>query len=84
MANREELPLSQYRQVSELRRQYQCEYKMELSLKYGEEPSVWSKQGERLHNLAENDAEISSEDHSFLFLSLLIITILAGAFWILL
>ncbi|MFW9849860.1 MAG: hypothetical protein ACFFF4_12010 [Candidatus Thorarchaeota archaeon] len=82
MANEEKFPLKRYRQVTELRTQFQCEYRLLLRYKYGSQSSKWIHRGSELHTIAANRPVSRDVSFSYLKVMLVILTLLAGIFWI--
>ncbi len=82
MANEEKFPLTRYRQVTELRTQFQCEHRLLLRYKYGSQSSKWSHRGSELHSVAANRQVTRDVPFSYLKVILVILTLLAGLFWI--
>ena len=82
MGNEERFPLKKYRQVSELRTQFQCEYRLLLRYKHGEQLTEWSQRGSKLHDMAANRPIETSSRNSYAKIVLFIITVVAGILWI--
>ncbi len=73
--------IKHYREVSDLRIQYFCEYRFHLGQKLGEMPSEYAIEGERLHHA------ISTRNHSTRKISLfrwglLLLSIMAILLWV--
>jgi hypothetical protein len=75
--------LGRYRDVSELRIQFQCEYRFYIRQKRGEKSSDASREGSRLHReVGMNPGPVRSLNTSVLVL-LVIVTIAAALLWVL-
>ncbi len=73
------------REVSDLRTQFQCEYRLHLKQKLGESLSEAGVTGSILHKLISKHS-ISLEDNGgnrIVPLLIIIMTLIAGIFWIL-
>jgi hypothetical protein len=76
---------SKMREVSDLRTQFQCDYRLHLKQKLGESLSEVGVTGSILHKLI-SEHSISLEDNGgnrIVPLLIIIMTLMAGIFWIL-
>lgn len=71
-----------YRNVSDLRRQFQCEYRLYLEQSRGSKVTEKAQQGARLHGV-KLYCEESSTGNTGIRVVVAAITILAAVFWIL-
>jgi hypothetical protein len=72
-----------YRDVSDLRTQFQCEYRLYLKQKLGTTSTGAAHVGSRLHEQVKLSAK-SGKDQSGLFrVAIVLLTILAAVLWIL-
>ncbi|MHA2003479.1 MAG: hypothetical protein ACW975_11620 [Candidatus Thorarchaeota archaeon] len=75
--------LGRYRDVSELRIQYQCEYRFYLQQKRGDKSSDASREGSRLHReVGVNPKPVRSVNAAVMAL-LVMVTIAAALLWVL-
>ncbi|MHA2205214.1 MAG: hypothetical protein ACXADL_03565 [Candidatus Thorarchaeota archaeon] len=75
-------PVKRYRAVSDLRIQYQCEYKLLLRQRIGEKSSDVSRRGKLLHNCESIDHNHEFKVNSSWWVIVLLISLLAAAMWI--
>ncbi|MCF2136427.1 MAG: hypothetical protein K9W43_04220 [Candidatus Thorarchaeota archaeon] len=75
--------ISKYKTVSELRTQYQCEYRLALKKRLGDRPTQASRQGSRLHAGVKVAPTSASQFKTRAFLFFLIVTVLAALLWLL-
>ena len=75
-------PVKRYRAVSDLRIQYQCEYKLLLRQRLGGKSSDASRRGTLLHNSESVDHDNEFTMNSSWWLIVLVISLLAAALWI--
>ena len=71
-----------YRDVSDLRTQFQCEYRLYLKQKRRSSPSPAAIQGTNLHEKVKLAAEGASFGNARIRAALLLITIFAAILWI--
>ncbi|MFW9974122.1 MAG: hypothetical protein ACFFDQ_02490 [Candidatus Thorarchaeota archaeon] len=86
MSETEKGPFYDMREVSELRMQYQCEYRLLLKRKFGEAHSSMSITGTKLHQrvaLVENNQNFKRIEIQLLPLLVIILALIIGVFWIL-
>ena len=78
-------PYNRLREVSDLRTQFQCEYRLHLKQKLGESSSEASTTGSVLHRLVSNQTASRNDKNGNRLVPLLIIivTLIAGMLWIL-
>jgi hypothetical protein len=85
LTDAEKEPFRKMREVSELRTQFQCEYRLHLTKKYGDSYSQASVTGSELHHLVSIQSScqhvVRIEDQLVPFL-LFIITLIVGILWI--
>jgi hypothetical protein len=83
--NNERRPFYKLRNVSELRTQYQCEYKLHLDQRFGRSSSIASIMGSKLHErISEHEqSQIDERKNRYLPLLIIILTLIIGLFWIL-
>jgi hypothetical protein len=76
---------SRMREVSDLRTQYQCEYRLYLKQRLGGSSSKASVMGAILHSRISDStrSQRESKDGRFLPLLIMIMTLIAGLLWIL-
>lgn len=75
--------LGRHRDVSELRTQFQCEYRFYLKQKHGDKSSDASREGSRLHrDVGMNPGSIPTLNTSAMVL-LVIVTVAAALLWML-
>ena len=72
-----------YRDVSDLRTQFQCEYRLYLSQKKRSRPSQVAWQGTKLHQKVKLRAEGASAGSTKVRAAVVLVTILAAILWIL-
>ena len=73
------------RDVSELRTQFQCEYRLHLKQKFGDTHSKASIAGTELHRRVSTPSvsrPVETTEHRFVPLLIIIVTLIAGFFWI--
>ncbi len=78
-------PHNKMREVSDLRIQFQCEYRLHLKQKLGGSSSKASTMGSILHRLA-SDHTVSPDEKSgnrMVPLLIIIVTLISGMLWIL-
>ncbi len=74
---------SRFRDVSDLRIQFLCEYRLYLRQHIDEERTKASVEGERLHSKFTNEYQDRIPKKSIIPLIIIIITIVVGLLWIL-
>jgi hypothetical protein len=73
------------REVSELRTQYQCEYRLHLKQRLGDSRSQASVDGTELHrqfSLQSDKERFGTSANRIIPLSIIVVTIIAGILWI--
>jgi len=84
LSEAEKGPYHRMREVSELRTQYQCEYRLHLEQKFGNSQSVASVTGTELHLHVQSDKlHVGKTENRLVPLLIIIITLIAGFLWIL-
>lgn len=86
LSESEKGPFYDMREVTELRMQYQCEYRLLLKRKFGESHSSMSITGAKLHqHIAQGESNQNCKRNEMQVLPLLIIilALVIGVFWIL-
>lgn len=76
---------SRMRDVSDLRTQFQCEYRLHLEQKFGNSHSSASTMGTELHRLVSkkpNNRKQQKNDNRWIPLIIIILTLVAGFLWI--
>jgi hypothetical protein len=73
---------SRFREVSELRIQFQCEYKLYLTQKRGEMTTKAGIDGTMLHGQILPIEFSESQDHQWISLVIIILIIVTGIIWI--
>ncbi len=71
-----------FRQVSELRIQYLCEYRLYLRLRFGAPNSQAQRVGTHLHGTDRASAEQHFIEYEKIFVVVAILTIIAGILWV--
>jgi len=79
----EKTSFSKFREVSELRTQFQCEYRLYLNQKLGDKITKASIEGSRLHSRFHKEYEETSGEKRLVPLAIIILTIFIGILWIL-
>lgn len=74
---------SKFRDVSDLRTQFQCEYRLYLKQKYGDIRTKASIEGELLHSIFEQENEIQQSHNRMIPAIIIILTIIVSLIWIL-
>jgi len=83
LSEAEKGPYHKMREVSELRTQYQCEYRLHLKQKFGDSQSVASVTGTKLHLHVQSDKpHVEMTEKRLLPLLIIIVTLIAGFLWI--
>lgn len=72
-----------YRDVSDLRTQYQCEYRHHLRTTQGDQASTYSLEGTRLHNDVSLELGRNRSISSFATIVIIVVIITAAFLWIL-
>lgn len=78
-------PYHKMRDVSELRTQYQCEYRLHLKQKLGNTHSRASVAGTDLHRRMSSQADsrtVEKPENQFVPLMIIIVTLVVGLLWI--
>jgi len=86
LTDAEKEPFRKMRGVSELRTQFQCEYRLYLKQKIGGSHSLASAAGIELHrrlSIQQNRQDVETTESRALSLLVVVITIIAGILWIL-
>lgn len=82
----EKEPFHKMREVSELRTQFQCEYRLHLRHKFGDSHSPTSVTGTELHrrvSIQSDSQHIEKTESRIAPLLIIIMTLIAGVLWIL-
>jgi len=79
----ERISPSHLREVSDLRTQFQCEYRLYLKQKLGETPSEASIMGTILHDRMSGVSQTAHRGGRTLPLLVIIMTLIVGLLWIL-
>ena len=75
--------VKKYRNVSELRIAYLCEHRYHLLKRIGDTSSEASRQGTRLHSQVSHAPIQSGGTDTIMKILIIILTLVAGIFWIL-
>ena len=75
--------VKKYRTVSELRTAYLCEHRYHLLKRIGDTSSEASRQGTRLHSQVSQAPIQSGGTGTIMKILIIILTLVAGIFWIL-
>jgi len=79
----EKTGFSKYREVSDLRIQFLCEYRLFLHQKIGDESTKASLEGQRLHSKFCGDHQNGMSQRPVLPLIIMILAVVIGLLWIL-
>jgi len=71
-----------YREVSDLRTQFQCEYRLYLKQKIGATATRAALMGSRLHEQINLNPEVNRQRGKTFRIAVLLLTILAAVFWV--
>lgn len=86
LTDAEKGPFHKMREVSELRTQYQCEYRLHLKQKLGDSHSRASVTGTELHRRVSTQSDKShlrNNENRLVPLLIIVVTLIAGFLWIL-
>ncbi len=86
LTDTEKGPFYEMREVSDLRTQYQCEYRLHLKRRFGEVHSSASVTGNMLHQQVSNKSEeqhLERMERNLLPLMIILLTLIVGFMWIL-
>ena len=86
LTDAEKEPFSKMREVSELRTQYQCEYRLHLRQRFGNSHSLASITGTDLHrrvSIQSDRQQVMRTKNRVVPLLIIIVTLIAGLLWIL-
>ncbi|MGY5875848.1 MAG: hypothetical protein RTU30_08890 [Candidatus Thorarchaeota archaeon] len=73
---------TEFRNISDLRIQYQCSYRLYLKHKIGDRPTLEREKGRQLHQEVFSLGERGESINTRLILAVIIITLFAAAIWI--
>ena len=85
LTDTEKEPFHALRDVSDLRTQFQCEYRLHLKQTLGNTSTLASIAGTRFHQLLASQTDFRKPGNGknrFVLLLIIIITLLVGALWI--
>ncbi|KXH73268.1 MAG: hypothetical protein AM326_00535 [Candidatus Thorarchaeota archaeon SMTZ-45] len=75
--------VGRYRDVSELRIQFQCEYRFYLKQKIGDKSSFACREGSKLHQDIGMNSIVTQTPHPFLMALIVIVIVAAAILWVL-
>jgi hypothetical protein len=78
----EKTTFSKFRNVSDLRVQYKCEYRFYLQEKHGQKATRASIEGAKLHDALATSESEPRERHQLVPIAVAIVTIIIGYLWI--
>ena len=79
----ERTQFSRFREVTDLRIQFLCEYRLFLQQKLGEERTKASIEGERLHVELDRESQRDIPETQIIPLGIIVLTVIIGLLWIL-
>ncbi|MHA1928910.1 MAG: hypothetical protein ACTSV2_10095 [Candidatus Thorarchaeota archaeon] len=82
MTSSRDYALIKYRTVSELRTQFQCEYRLYLQQKHGNQSNQASRRGTMLHDQSSSQILNYSSSNGLVKILIVILTAFAGILWI--
>ena len=85
LTDAEKGPFHKMREVSELRTQYQCEYRLHLKQKLGDTHSRASVTGTELHrhvSIQSDKQHLQNSEYRLVPLLIIVVTLIAGFLWI--
>jgi hypothetical protein len=80
----EKEPFHKMREVSELRAQFQCEYRLHLKQRFGDTHSSASVTGTELHqrvSIQSDKQQVERSESRLVPILIFIVTLIAGFFW---
>ena len=83
MTSSRDYAMIKYRTVSELRTQFQCEYRLYLKQKHGNQSSQASRRGTMLHDQGSSQILNYPSGNGLVKFLIIILTAFAGILWVL-
>jgi hypothetical protein len=86
LTDAEKEPFHRMREVSELRTQFQCEYRLRLRQKFGDSHSSAIVTGKELHrhvSIQSDRQQVEKTENRIVPLLIIVVTLIAGVLWIL-